>query len=71
MQVKVTFPNMSFAIMEEEKAYSTFSVYDDVFIEDVEVEVSASEARLQNLSFRSVVGAIDAKFNSTYIDPQT
>lgn len=68
MQVKVNFPNMSFAIMSEADAYNTFSEYDDVIIDDMETEVSASEARLQNLSFRSVVGAIDAKFNSTYID---
>jgi hypothetical protein len=68
MQVKVTFPNLSFAIMEEAEAYKTFNEYDDVLIEDMEVEVSKAEARLQNLSFCSVVGAIDAKFNNTYLD---
>jgi len=59
---------MSFAYMNLEEAYSTFTAYDDVLIEDMIVEVSAAEARLQNLSFASVVGAIDAKFNNTYLE---
>ena len=66
MLVKVWMPNDSYIIMDEDHVDTYFD--DDADIEIEELELVPEDYKVTNKEFKSLVGALDARFNHTYID---
>lgn len=66
MLFKVNFPNGTHIIVEENIVTDYFGLFSDIDVEEVKEQKVDKKTQLNNASFSSLVGAIDAKWGFSY-----